>query len=65
MLEKTKKHLVSCQEVLSAQRGATLVEYVMIAAVIGLGLVAILTPLRAALTAKISEIVNAITGAGS
>lgn len=59
------KWMVRFHSACRSEKGATLVEYVMIAAIIGLGLVAILTPLRTALGNKIQDIVTAITGAGS
>ncbi len=65
MISLVKQYIASTREAVSSEKGATLVEYVMIAAVIGLGLVAILSPLRTALTSKIQEIVTAITGAGT
>jgi len=64
VFNKVKRYVVSrmgsISKMLCAEEGATIVEYILITAVVVIGLFAVFTRLREALTDKINEIINSI-----
>ena len=48
-------------KVIGGRRGAAMIEYALLAALIGLALVAAITPLRTAITTAFGSIVTALT----
>ena len=50
------------RETAESEQGASIIEYVLLAAVIALGVLAVFTNLRDALRTKINEIITGING---
>lgn len=67
MFNKVKRYVVSrmgsISKMLCVEEGATIVEYILIAAVVVIGLFTVFTQLRQALATKITEIINNINAA--
>jgi len=67
VFNKVKRYVVSrmgsISKMLCVEEGATIVEYILIAAVVVIGLFTVFTQLRQALATKITEIINNINAA--
>jgi Flp pilus assembly pilin Flp len=64
VFEKARRYVVSrLSQVVRSEEGATIIEYVLLAAVVVLGLLAIFGTLRTTLIGKIQEIIDGIDAA--